>query len=80
MKTTIRKFIGALLVLSVITLAISPAAAVRKSHKQKNAGVSDDIVLQWNEIAYRRLPAGPPTRQPDSWQPFNSPFSRRSTR
>ena len=59
MKTTIRNFIGAFLVLSVIALAFSPAAA-KKPLKQINAGVSDDIVLQWNEIAYRRLPPGPP--------------------
>jgi hypothetical protein len=60
MKTTIRKFIGTLLVLSVITLAFSPIAAARRPDKPINDGVSDDIVLQWNEIAYRRLPAGPP--------------------
>lgn len=60
MKTTIRKSIGALLVLSVVALAFAPAAAAPKPRKQMSAGVSDDVVLQWNEIAYNRLPGGPP--------------------
>src|ERR1044071_6223292 len=61
MKMTIRKFIGALLVLSVIALECSPAAAAtRKPNKQTNAGVSDDVVLQWNQIAYNRMPGGSP--------------------
>ena len=60
MKTTIKRCIGALLVLSVIALAFGPVAAASKSHNDKNAGVSDDVVLQWNEIAYNRMPGGSP--------------------
>jgi hypothetical protein len=60
MKTTIRKIIGAILVLSVITMAFSPAAATQRTHKQINAAVNDDSVLQWNEIAYNRMPGGSP--------------------
>jgi len=60
MKAKIRQMIGALLVLSVTTLAFGPAAAAQRSHKSIVAGVSDDIVLQWNEIAYNRMPGGSP--------------------
>jgi hypothetical protein len=60
MKTTIRKLICALLVVSVITLALGPAAAAQKANKQINTGLSDDVVLQWNEIAYNRMPGGSP--------------------
>jgi len=60
MNATIRKLISALLVLSVITLAFGPAAAALKASKHRNTGLSDDIVLQWNEIAYNRMPGGSP--------------------
>ena len=60
MKTTTRKLICALLVVSIITVAFGPAMAAQKANKQKNNEVSDDVVLQWNQIAYNRMPGGSP--------------------
>ena len=60
MKTTIKKMIGAHLVLSILTLAFGPAVYAQKAEKHINTGISDDVVLQWNQIAYNRMPGGSP--------------------
>lgn len=60
MKTKLRRLICGLLAVSVITVSLGPAVAAQRTNKQKNSGLSDDIVLQWNEIAYNRMPGGSP--------------------
>ena len=55
----------ALLTLVVLGIALNPVwATIRSSSLQDkpvSSGVSDDIVLEWNEIALRRIfPNGPP--------------------
>src|SRR5688572_14486325 len=50
--------------IALIAFAISPIQAMFNTSsgqaKKATVGVSDDVVLQWNEIAYGKLPAGPP--------------------
>jgi hypothetical protein len=60
MKTTLGKLICALLMVSVVTLSFGPGTAAQKADRRANNGVSDDVVLQWNEIAYNRMPGGSP--------------------
>jgi len=50
-----------MLALIIQGMAFNPAATSKASRRPAQAGINDDIVLEWNEIALRRiLPNGPP--------------------
>ena len=54
-----RQLICVLSIISVITLALGPVFA-RSKHSGKSLVTSDEVVLQWHEIAYLRLGTGGP--------------------
>ena len=62
MLTTTRKLICALVVISTMAVAMVPGQTISRSSQRSAKGtvISDDIVLQWNEIAYNRMPGGSP--------------------